>query len=639
MNRYNNSLFLPLLLLFSCIVPAQAKVQGTSPDGNFDYIFSGKFKPEMFFGKNIGLLNNDNPDDKVWYMRHTLDFNFDVLYGAKTYNRSVAELMITMRNKSVWGNRESIARITTAPVKILDVVTGEHNHALARHVFWMREGWLRLDLAQVMGLNFDNRQEFTLGAFPFQLGRGISLGDAYSVNPGLLGFYTDDAIDQYAFGAKVSGDLVKNILSYDIYTAILQNKSSNLGDVGRRILGQEFGKRLKPQRGFGKVDYLVAGRLRWNIFDHKRYGKLNLESYGLFYNDPEQKIEFLGDASSRLGTIGAALAYTQDKVEFGFECAINVGNQKVKGWDRNTIQFSVDADTGFVKEINSHVVDEDGNNITYNPSSSMGKEIQTAINNAPQSESQNGQEFSVVDGMPLINKTDRFRNPYTNLFQGWMFVADLATWIYKKDLKLAFELGVASGDDNPNTQTKDGDFTGFIPIQSIYSGKSVRSDFVLGGRLKRLVDAPQFEERPRRFVQQLSGFTNIIYCGSGLNWEPKGWSKKFAINPNILAFWQEKPTRKFDAFTKKFLDERASTYLGLELNTFANCYILENLNLYFVGALVFPGSHFTDIRGIPLNSEQDKALDRLDPTGVTDRIPNLGDDTAFTFNIGLEFKF
>ena len=42
----------------------------------------------------------------------------------------------------------------------------------------------------------------TFGAFPFELGRGIALGTAYAVDASDLGFYSENAIDQYAFGGK-----------------------------------------------------------------------------------------------------------------------------------------------------------------------------------------------------------------------------------------------------------------------------------------------------------------------------------------------------------------------------------------------------------------------------------------------------
>ena len=42
----------------------------------------------------------------------------------------------------------------------------------------------------------------------------------------------------------------------------------------------------------------------------------------------------------------------------------------------------------------------------------------------------------------------------------------------------------------------------------------------------------------------------------------------------------------------------------------------------------------------PLNKDQEAELANLDRTGsVVDRIPNIGNDIAYTFNLGLEFRF
>lgn len=68
--------------------------------------------------------------------------------------------------------------------------------------------------------------------------------------------------------------------------------------------------------------------------------------------------------------------------------------------------------------------------------------------------------------------------------------------------------------------------------------------------------------------------------------------------------------------------------------------ILKDLKLYLEAALFLPGQHFRDIKGRPLNADQQELLDRLDRTGFdSTRIPNIGDDNAYTFNLGLEFKF
>ena len=79
---------------------------------------------------------------------------------------------------------------------------------------------------------------------------------------------------------------------------------------------------------------------------------------------------------------------------------------------------------------------------------------------------------------------------------GWQYLTDLFG-LYKKDLSAGVSAGVASGDDNPNIDTQDRVYSGFIGLQEIYSGGSrVRSAFVLGGagKLPRPLSEPTSNE-------------------------------------------------------------------------------------------------------------------------------------------------
>lgn len=611
-----------------------------------DFLFSffGMFRPEMFYGKNISLLNNNNEGNKIWFQRHTLDLGLGIDYGFQTYGATVASLVFNIRNKGIWGNPESIASTTEAETKIVDSVGRQHKHAIPRHIFWMREAWLEFALYEFMGLSLLHSHTFKVGLFPYQLGRGIALGDAYAVGPELLGFYSDSYVDQFAPGALFNGVILKDRLSYDVYAAILQNRSSSLSETGAAIFGQEYGKRETPQRGSGKINFLIATRLNWEVFKHPHYGYLHLEPYVLYNRDPEQKVEFRGDATSQLGTLGMAMEYDHPRFGIGFDYALNLGQQRVKGWDRN--QIVEQNRNGQVVLVNSHVVDQNNDNIPF----INGAQAQETINCAFQSESENSQVIGTVADnvgyltgpVTLQNAANRFRDPFTNKYEGWMFVIDAGYWAYKKDLLLAVTAFISTGDENPNTKTKDGIYSGFIPLQEVYSGKRVKGAFLLGGagRLSRPLSEPHSNQSPSRFAQTINGFTNLVGCGTGLHWKPSDWEKSFSLNPNGIAYWQEKPVKKFDARTKSELDCLASTYLGVELNIFMHYMVLKDLKLFLVTSVFFPGAHFRDVLGKPLTSEQQRLLDRLDKTGFDmDRVPNLGDDTAYTFNLGLEFKF
>ena len=429
-------------------------------------------RPETFRAKNFTWLNDNNDEDQVWYARHILDCNIDVKWGEQIFGYSAAEFMFTLRNKAIWGNKTSIARTTDAEIRILGEVGQGHRHHIPRHFLWMREAWLRLSLNDIFGLPFKYEHTFTLGAFPFELGRGIALGKAFAVGPEVLGFYADSSIDQFAFGAKISGVIESDVLSYDIYGSILKNKANSVSETGAKIYGQEFGRAERPMRGFGVVSLITAGRLIWYPLRHNADYTLLVEPYWLYNSDPEQKLEFNGDTKSRLGTIGISCEYLGDKTEFGFECAQNFGSQRVKGWDRNVIELQ--NRNGQALLVNSHVllgVDPSSSSApsslaaykvqhapllvnTAGALSDAGKEAQVIINlRSIEDESQNGVLIGTVSGLSdsfnfiptpvvpaqkdqLYNAKNRYRNPYSNIYKGWMFVADVATWLYKRELEV-----------------------------------------------------------------------------------------------------------------------------------------------------------------------------------------------------------
>jgi hypothetical protein len=633
---------LVLFFAFQTIFFGSLYSEMRSTHNDWEYVFSGVFKPESFYAKNANWLNNDNDFDKSYYSRGTFDLMLDVIYGQKTYETKVAELLFQVRNKGVWGNAASTASTTESEVKIAEAVTGFHTHGFPRMIFWIRQLWLQFNIGEAVNLPFTNVHTFTLGAFPFQLGRGISLGDAYAVGQGALGFYADSAIDQYAFGTRFSGELVNRVLSYDLYTAILQNNSTGLADTSKKILGQEYGRLETPERGFGKVNFLMAGRFNWNVFDNEWLGRMTLEPYALYNSDPEQRIEFAGDATSRLGTLGLAGEFYGKRFEAGFEYAANLGQQFVKGWDRNIIK-AVNRDGVIVlvnDNVNATYTAADGSVVTEQAPYVPGGQAQSDINKSFRDESQNSKEIGTVaqlgyikpasGDVVLTNSKGRFGDPYTNKYEGWMFVADASYGVCNNDLIFAATVGVASGDD-VSFETDNGEYSGFISLQEVYSGKRVRSVFTLGGagKLKRLFTTPQTIQAPGKEARGVSGFTNLIFVGNSLKWKPKAWKKPFELNPNVLAFWQETPTGG------------ARTFLGVESALFINYSILKDLKLFWVSSLFFPGSHYKDRSGTPVFTPGELVIvDNKDVTGFNaDRIAKLGCNVAYSFNAGLIYSF
>lgn len=606
--------------------------------GNTHGKFTVRWKPESFYGKNIHMLNNNIPEDRILYNRSTLDVNMHLLYGKQCFGMDVTEFFMSMRNKFIWGDAETIIETTRKDIRILDVLDGNHSHNLTRLPMWIREIWFSFNMNKAFNFTAKYDHSFTLGLFPFELGRGIALGTAYAVNPGVLGFYSDTSIDQYAPGFKLHGNIFSETLEYDAYGAVLENLSDSFRNTSAKVRGQEFGKRNNPQRGFGKINYLVAGRLQWRPIDEKCH-LVHVEPYFLYNQAPEQQIEFVSDASSKLATFGLAGEFTHNQFQFGFDAAVNQGSQHVKGWDRNLTRFENRA--GLVAEVNSQVSvgSPTGPLVLFVPGSADQKAINTSI----QAASQNGKE--IAPG--IFNSNHRFTDSYNNSLHGWMAVAD-ASYALDNGVKFSGAVGVASGDENPNRDLLnigdsevDGEFKGFIGLQEIYSGTRVKSAFVLGGagRLPRPLSSPSngvFEILP----SIVSSFTNLVFTGASVEWNPKCWDRYVYLKPNILAYWQQHATKKFDINTGLNLNENARKYLGLEVNLFSELELMADFRFFAVGSVFIPGSHYTDIKGKPLTAEQKKILDNAIKAGANlNNLPLLGTDVAYTMNVGFDIRF
>ena len=570
-----------------------------------------------------------------------------------------------MRNKAVWGVPENAVRTTFVRTKTGDALDAPHVHAITKSILWFRELWLDFSLNELLGLRCANNHTFKLGAFPFELGRGIALGSAYAVNGTILGSFSDNTIDQFAYGFKFSGQVISS-LQYDLYGAILRNQMESFNATAANVRGQEYGHKENQQRGSGRVDFVVASRLQWYPeFMQSEASSASFEPYILYNNAPSQMVEFPEDASTQLCTLGMAGEYVIGDFEWGFDVAKNVGHQSVRGWDRNEITGT--NRYGAYTFINSQVTtlpDGKGDKVVY----VGGSQAQKAIDAVPQDAKQNNQcvNVVVVNGstvcqpvqnpasatpleIPIYNSPNRFRDAYANQLKGWMMVGDAAYWLFDRQLRFAGMFGYATGDENPNLDldspnesVKDSDFKGFIGLQELYSGDRVQSVFLLGGAGR----APRPLSLPSRNLintnpTNLSGFTNLITTGASIYYSPSLPKHQITLRSNVLSYWQQHATKAFDLATKSVSKDRyARNFLGIEWNVFFDVMLATDFKFFAVGSLFFPGSHYTDIKGQPLNKEQQKILDRLDVTGIDpSSIPLISNDTAYTLNLGLEYRF
>ena len=160
--------------------------------------------------------------------------------------------------------------------------------------------------------------------------------------PPAIGFFIDTQIDQYAFGAKLSGELEKDCLSYDIYCALFNNRSATFDQTNARIRSHEFGHRCDGARGFGVINYLVSARLQWYPIKVEDQKKIYSEPYALYNHNPELRLDVFSDGVSDLATFGLMAEFANGPIEGGFEFAFNRGHLDAFGIDRNALVLTDD---------------------------------------------------------------------------------------------------------------------------------------------------------------------------------------------------------------------------------------------------------------------------------------------------------
>jgi len=616
---------------------------------------------EGFGSKNLNLLNDENRtgqgkslDRIIIPGQHTWDIKFSYAYGKDSYERDVFSSRVGLRNKGVWGAPESIASTKNADVKLTNVTTGSHKHDIPVHPVTVRELWMSMDIAALTGGCTNTYQTFSVGLFPYQLGRGIALGPAYQVVPDLIGYKPIDSVQQFTPGFLFSGSVFPDYgLRYDIYGAILENKSDNFARINEKNRGQEIGKLNDPARGSGVINYIVAARLPWTpINEEQRYAYI--EPYGLYNRQEEQKVEFVGDATMSLGTIGCAAELQAGDFEFGFDTAFNAGQQHVKAWDRNQITFQRDNTgntRGFPRAVNSEVRNPNaGNKRIYVPGQPQQDKIYEQAIRATQISDVarlNGRTF---DRGQSRNSNNRFRNAYVNDLEGSMFVCD-AAYRLNSCIKLAITGGFSSGDENPNRDLnqrgeseQDGTFGGFLGLQEIYSGKRVKSYMVMSGfgrfpRVASFPDANRGDQFGNTFADRVSRFADLQFVGTAA-WIDTNTDGKWRINPNLLSFWKHNTTRIFNPQTDQRGEIAAHDHLGIECNVAIHGYPLKDVKFFAIGGVFGPGAHYNDIQGRPINKDQARFLDRPDRTGFDrDPVPLLGNDVGWFINTGFECRF
>ena len=596
---------------------ASIKVPTASPQ---TFKTSGKIVKEVFASKYMTYLNNANQYDAAFRYRTTADGILFAAYGENKKNPLVdAKIAIRFRYD---GGVDALVRTAPSAITIGGAPVAIPSSSVQKSILWLRELFVKvsLDTNPSESLHF-----VKFGSFPYELGRGIALGSAYN-SGGFLGLDPRFSIDQFAPGALLHTDIIKDSLSGDLYYAVLSNPNSSFKDNTEVIhANQIFDLPNNNFRGLNRQVWITAGALHWKAIAAKDL-KLNVDPYAYMFISPDQKLEFPADSDSQLYAIGTALELKSGRFEWGFDTAFQGGNTNVKAWDRNYTTLVNNDSAVSVQYTKVYTADP---TIVPTPALALATTVNQATVKASDREfSQNGQEIGTSG---LWNAVDRFRPAQKIFYHGYFFVTDMSIELISKQLKFCADTGISSGhlddfnDINTLTtaQMQHQNFDGFIPVQSVYSGKRIQHLVMLNTGVPRFtVQDPSVPLAQQHVPSRIMGvatltdkFTNIAYTGVGLECTPTKFAdQKAMIKPVALYYWMvEAPTLPNGL--------PASHALGTALSVEFMATIKECLDMGgYVGWMV-PGKQYQQFAGTKLK-------------GGT-----LGSDVAYILNFTMTYKF
>lgn len=620
-------------------------------NGDLVLKLGGSFKTEYDRAHNMTMLNSALPD-KQGVFKYRADLNFDLAYGAESYGRPVLELGAKVRQKATAGNHEKTVGTSKSEISLLDAHFGGHSHSINMPLAWLKNLWAKINLNPLWNNGSNLEHSITVGMFDFSLGRGIAYGPFYGSSKEFLGLFTSSN-DFSPYGILFSGEILKDKLAYDLYFARLEEKSGSFKQTFAHDSAHIVGRRKEPFSGVDKRNDVYAARVKFN-YENDNIGKLNTESYLMFNKADDQSVEMSEDSKSELWTTGWMFEVAKSNVEFGGEVAFNFGHEQLYEIDRNVIRMGVaqgrqmvTAETAFPGLEYSHIVYGAG----VDPS--LGKKDDpvavTVINKGivdGYAGSENNAEIYNAENPTskdriLVNSGSRYRPAFKNDYRGWMGVLDASYKFPEYNCKASIAAGYASGDVNPHGVEKDKKYKGFVGLHEGYGGKRVTSVFVLNSR--KTQRPLSLDDKTGKIVIDNS-FTDMIHAGVGFEWDAK---KDLNIKTNILSYWKDADSKKYE-YTKDVdpagkdgysTTVNARKHYGAEGNVMLEYTLARGLRFGAQFAVFVPGSYYTDIKHAPLNIQLRDELDQKDKSGYDQAAERFGDDVAFHFNCGLEYKF
>lgn len=524
--------------------------------------FSSTVATNFFFGQDLDVGITD-PFDPYSLFQYIFDFG------------------ITLDKEPIRKTNQTISAVAKARMKGVLGDKGSGTFPLQeekKFQIWMREACLQY---------FPTPHENTFlqaGIFPFKLGNGFVLGNAYNINLPISWEYLYEQIDQFRPAILLHVGNQKKSLSLDGYVGFIKeqgNLENSLSPTLDNLLTPLVENLDTAFTQEGTNDIVAAFQITMESIEPHNF---HISPY-LFFHKNNQCIEAPNDAISTLYTPGIYAFFNHNDIKFSVECAKNFGHQQVKALDRNLIPHTTDG-------LNSQLF--------YSPR--LGSTLSNVTNadfvlspffitpSSLTADYGNGTAFlyQTDPGIPTVfkNSYDRFRKSYKNSYKGFMAYADMV--VTKKNITWALAALYTSGGNNPN------DSYDTILMTQLTPGVQYRD---YNKNYKGFIGTDQFYEvdyiNPLYYGTGDFNYTNLAFVGTTLEYSTKKKDNPFSAQITLVTY--VKPCALIFNVTNAqgiAMNTPLPHYLGTELNYSASYTYNSHFTFSLSGGIFFPGSFY-----------------------------------------------
>jgi hypothetical protein len=641
--------------------------------GNTDLFLSGQIQEGFFYGKNLRRLTKEVPDVQSRF-RHRMHVGFLLqhydAHGSK--KDPIIEAAIKLHNMQWW--QDEYSNLLIKYYRLTSKIPQ----------FSFSDAWIKIS-STALNRSWDKHLHvLKVGYFPYQLGRGVSLGFADEGGIKYLGFEISyDPIESayYSPGILLQGWIHKK-MRYELYASLLHSEYEQFFLQKEVKQPRLFAARLDKDQ-FNKYGTFLN---RWVasekliFFDDDTPIQWRAEQYLMYgnfeYSVDDNQLPFI-DRAIHGGTYGLMLDCSYKQWKLNVEAAGQYGGLKFFTIDNNDQLFQIDS-TGKIGmfydnagiqsihdgpfeldpfampvaapltaalnrsgdfDVNKKIITDDQKRVLY---SSLDNAFHTddEITDQLDAFDTEASEAAAVLRKDLLNNlyypvknssaigSAQWR-PEKNLnLQGCMVMLDLSYQCKSLPCTVHWAGGYLSGDQAPlikgDTTIADQDqyaYKGFLPMRDHrYRGLGVKSFSFFTMRVI---------ERPAGNNVHFNDISNLVFAGMGVDCLPKEQFKNTAWNSNLVFFFQPKDQYMFDSDGVK-TDQKAAWFAAVEWNASMQYRFLPQCELLVRGAVFLPQRLYRDMK------YQQMSCRTID--GKAENVQRAG-DVAYALHVRMTYDF